>query len=502
MKKNILTTVLLGLTLPLCGLHAQIASKKGITLDELVKEINVLVQKGDEESKAQMEKEAKIMSNSKNELFVLMGSSLYNFMGNKEEVEKVNSIIAKRFPKGIKAREETFEAFIGDEILNSAQLEKKYADWLKEFPKSYFEKLKGTEQDYGFQFLTYYGQAAEKMARRLIKMGEYDKATAYIDDEPNINLTLIAQDLVDANQSKLALPIVARAYEKNKEALEIAKTKEQSLYLPERNYNDAAALYAKILLEIGNIDESVKIAHDLYESGYKLPSNTIALAEGLDKQGKTLDAFLVLHKAMVKSGRTSDNQALFSVIKPLYTKLNQNGDFERYTTSLDNAIKEAAIAKYKSEMIRKEAPDFSLVNMAGETVKLSDLKGKVVVLDFWATWCGPCKVSFPGMQAAVNKYKDDKEVEFLFIDTWQREDNYKEVVGQFIAENNYTFHVLFDEMKDREKSTTTAYGVDGIPHKVVIDKEGFIRFEASGGSADVEKVLTEMETKIELARKG
>jgi peroxiredoxin len=153
-------------------------------------------------------------------------------------------------------------------------------------------------------------------------------------------------------------------------------------------------------------------------------------------------------------------------------------------------------------MIRKEAPDFSLVNMAGETVKLSDLKGKVVVLDFWATWCGPCKVSFPGMQAAVNKYKDDKEVEFLFIDTWQREDNYKEVVGQFIAENNYTFHVLFDEMKDREKSTTTAYGVDGIPHKVVIDKEGFIRFEASGGSADVEKVLTEMETKIELARKG
>jgi mannitol/fructose-specific phosphotransferase system IIA component len=87
------------------------------------------------------------------------------------------------------------------------------------------------------------------------------------------------------------------------------------------------------------------------------------------------------------------------------------------------------------------------------------------------------------MQAAVNKYKDDKEVEFLFIDTWQREDNYKEVVGQFIAENNYTFHVLFDEMKDREKSTTTAYGVDGIPHKVVIDEnrtceEGIIGFYA------------------------
>jgi thiol-disulfide isomerase/thioredoxin len=169
---------------------------------------------------------------------------------------------------------------------------------------------------------------------------------------------------------------------------------------------------------------------------------------------------------------------------------------------LDSQIKEASFAKYKGEMIKKEAPDFSLVNMAGETINLSDLKGKVVILDFWATWCGPCKVSFPGMQAAVNKYKDDKEVEFLFIDTWQREENYKEVVEQFIADNKYTFHVLFDEMKDRSKATTTAYGVRGIPHKVVIDKEGFIRFEASGSGSDIDKIVAELDTKIELAKQG
>jgi hypothetical protein len=62
--------------------------------------------------------------------------------------------------------------------------------------------------------------------------------------------------------------------------------------------------------------------------------------------------------------------------------------------------------------------------------------------------------------------------------------------------------VLFDEMKDRSKATTTAYGVRGIPHKVVIDKEGFIRFEASGSGSDIDKIVAELDTKIELAKQG
>lgn len=502
MNKVILTTALVAAAFSLHTTQAQIADRKGITLEEVVKEVNVLAQKGDDDSKAQIRKEAESLASSKNELFVMMAPSLYNFIGMKEEADKLTARTAKRFPKGIQARKDAFEAFIGDESLSTSQLEKKYEDWLKKFPKSYFEKLNTGEKDFGFGLLSYYGQAAQQVAKKFISAGEFDKALAYVQAEPAVDPSVVARDLVAAKQYDKALPLAESAYNKNKELFDTAKQNGPAMR-EEWVFHNSAALYANVLNEAGNTVKSVEIAREIFDVGFDAPNNTIVLAKGLQKEGKDLDAFLVLHNAMVKSGRTADKAALYEAIEPIYSKLNNTkGNFEQYTASLDKEIKDATIAKYKGEMIKKEAPEFSLLNMAGETVNLSDLKGKVVVLDFWATWCGPCKISFPGMQAAVNKYKDDEEVEFLFIDTWQREENYKEVVEQFITENKYTFHVLFDEMNDREKSITTAYGVRGIPHKVVIDKEGFIRFESAGGSADVEKIVSEMETKIELARKG
>jgi len=496
MKKNLLTLAVLSTGLFFNIANAQISAKKGVTMEEIYAKLNTLFGKGDDASKIELGKEAAALAASKDETFVSLAARVYENLDQAEKAKSIDNSILKKFPKGIKARAEAYGKIFEDEALEASAVEKQYTAWLKKFPKSSFDD-KNQE---------IYYQGMSKLASMYFKENNPSKATTYIDQlkaSPNFAnyANTIANGLLSANDVKNALPLLEEAYNT---ALQAKKSTDPKVSASaNRAYNMVVPNYAKALAEQGNVDRSVVLMQGFLNElpvAASAANNVLILGRGYIKQGKDLDAFLTFEKFMIKNGKNED---VVKEIELLYNKLNGNkSDFQAYFTNIDGQIKDALVSKYKSEMIKKEAPSFSLVNRDGKTVSLADMKGKVVVLDFWATWCGPCKISFPGMQASVNKYKDDKEVEFLFIDTWQREENYKDLVNEFITKNNYTFHVLFDEMQDRGKATTTAYGVKGIPHKVVIDKEGFIRFESSGGSADVEKIVNEMETKIELARKG
>jgi peroxiredoxin len=119
-----------------------------------------------------------------------------------------------------------------------------------------------------------------------------------------------------------------------------------------------------------------------------------------------------------------------------------------------------------------EAPDFELPDMDGQMHKLSGFRGKVVVLNFWATWCPPCRYEMPAMQRAWEMVKDE-DIVFLAVDVGEDADT----VFLFLADYPVDFPLLLDE----EAKVIEAYPVTGLPTTYIIDPQGRITHRAVGG---------------------
>ena len=117
----------------------------------------------------------------------------------------------------------------------------------------------------------------------------------------------------------------------------------------------------------------------------------------------------------------------------------------------------------------EQAPDFELPLLNGEMVKLSDLKGEKVLINFWASWCGPCKKEMPELEELFNEHGD--EIKIIAINATDSERN-EQVVRDYIDENGYTFPVALDEDMS---VTDQMYRVVSIPTSYFIDTEGKVQ---------------------------
>lgn len=217
----------------------------------------------------------------------------------------------------------------------------------------------------------------------------------------------------------------------------------------------------------------------------------------LAQNGQQDKAYEIL-ETMARTGKSS--AAMNDQLKTLYDRKHGNTTgFDEYLAKLQQSVQASLKEALLPKMLNGEAPGFTLHDVNGKQVSLSDFRGKVVVLDFWATWCMPCIASFPAMQKMV---KQHPEVVFLFIATQEKETGALQRVKAFMEKNKYPFHVLMDKPVAGQPGAYKVVGqykVKGIPAKMVIDGKGKLRFTSTGFSSDSE-LINELEAMIDLAK--
>ncbi len=130
------------------------------------------------------------------------------------------------------------------------------------------------------------------------------------------------------------------------------------------------------------------------------------------------------------------------------------------------------------------APLFTLSDLEGNEVSLADLRGKAVVINFWATWCPPCRAEIPDLEAVYQKY-NSQGVEFLGVDLLEN----REPVARYVARTGMSYTVLLDG----EALVSRAYSLTALPTTYFLDRDGIIRDKRIGkmGEKEIEERLLE-----------
>jgi thiol-disulfide isomerase/thioredoxin len=270
----------------------------------------------------------------------------------------------------------------------------------------------------------------------------------------------------------------------------------------EQKNQGLASIYLVRGRVLAELDQFEKAGADLRRSYdlFPLAGAALTLAELLEKQQRSDDALKFALQAFVLA-ISGDEQVDLKDIRGrmgrLYSarKKGETGLGDRLLETWDKLTREREerLARLENNRANLGITDpflFKLTKIDGSPLEMSTLRGKIVVMNFWATWCGPCRTELPLFQKTIDKYRADQEVVFLAVTT----DEDREYVQPYLKQNNHNLPVVFAENIDNH------FNVSAIPTTIILNREGQVSFRMRGFNPNDDFVAF-LSEKIETARR-
>jgi len=434
-------------------------------------------------------------SNITNEALMVNAIRATKDMGDSTLSMNLRKKLDKKYPKSILAQEEKLASFT-----KAATLEEKIK--IRDQFKAQFPATKENTR--------MLDQMTSSLAQEYAGKEDWNKVKSYVYEviDPTVRASVcntyawkLSGESIEAEAKNLdiaaALSASSLSLLSTDNPMPTGLTKKEWGSVMENNKAGYGDTYALILYKQGKYEEaltyqSFSVANSKYEDG----EMNERYAVYLQKAGRTQDLEKFMDQIMVSGNATEKVKMMH---KEHWTQTATKDQlYSQYLKQLENQAQAMREEKIMKTWESTDAPSFTLKDLNGSIVSLADYKGKTIVLDFWATWCGPCKASFPGMKKAVEHFASDQNVVFLFVDTWENGDNIDARVADFIKTNNYPFHVVMDS----EAKVVNDYKVSGIPTKFIIGPDQKIRFTAVGYSGNNDELVEELKTMIQLVQEN
>ena len=159
---------------------------------------------------------------------------------------------------------------------------------------------------------------------------------------------------------------------------------------------------------------------------------------------------------------------------------------ERLYDTLGNQVQVDSLGT-QEEAVKQAAPEFTIYDLEGNAYTLADFRGKPVILNFWATWCGYCQVEMPDFEEKFRQYGDD--IHFIMLNVTDGSQETVETASAFIVEQGYTFPVYYDTAL----SAASAYNTSGLPVTYFIDADGnFVAWQQGMMTAETLQIGIDM----------